>query len=335
MIFRKLGNTELTVSVLGLGGLHFGTYLDKIQTRGLVRRAFDSGINFIDTAPIYGNCYSEAYIGDAVSGIRDKVILTTKVGLEPIRRQDGMFGVTVAHLTPAYIRSRVDESLHRLKTDYIDLYQLHAFNPETDITETLSVLAELMTEGKIRHYGCSNYSPQELDILISVATCNGLPLPAIAQCHYNMVERRAERELMPLCIRHGIGVVCNRVLARGVLTGRYNRHSLIPVGSRAESSQRIRNWISDSCDLMLVEELQNHAKSQRRTLVELAIAWAMSRLAVTTVLFGVRSHAQLDDCMRAATWALDDDQIREIEYIFDRMKLREFVEKKPEVYFEQ
>lgn len=326
--YRPIGT--LKISGLGIGGLHFGNLCDETTTTAIIHAALDRGVNFIDTAPMYGNACSEEFIGRAIRGRRHDVVLATKVGLRPSPAPDGSFGVAVAPLTPANIRAELDRSLRTLKTDYIDLYQVHAFDATTPVEETMTTLRDLVKEGKVRALGCSNYLHGELRQ--AAAACADVSFASF-QAHYNLIERRAEAEVFPECREFGAGVLCNRPLARGILTGKYRPARPLPEGSRAVSSHRIRRWLSEDT-LRLVATLDNWAAERGRSITELAIAWLLAQPLVASVLTGMRTVQQVDENVRAMSWTLTNDELQELDAIIEAKGLSEQVQGMPETLFE-
>jgi len=331
MEYRSLGT--LKTSVLGVGGLHFGHLCDQAITTRIIHQALESGINFIDTAPLYGNGYSESYIGNAIRGRRHDVLIATKVGLESRIAEDGAFGVSVVPLNGKNIRSSIERSLRALGTDYIDLYQTHAFDHNTPVEETMAALDALVKEGKIRFLGCSNYLPGELELATDAALQNGWTQFVSFQAHYNLMERKAEQEVVPGCLDRGTGIICNRPLSRGILTGKYKTDQPLPEGSRAVTSYRIRRWLSQST-LLLVAALENWTQQYSRTVAELAIAWLLARPGVAVVLAGARNIHQLEANIRATEWILSDNDLAEIDEIIEKMDLMSQVQAMPETLFE-
>lgn len=241
----NLGYSDIDVSVVGVGALHFGIFLDGKSTTHLVHKAIDCGLNYIDTAPLYGRGNSESFVGAAIQDRRSEVVLSTKVGLSPTVTPTGEFGVEVKLLTSKNIRRSLEKSLTNLRTDYIDVYNLHAFDPYTPLAETLGVLEDLINEGKVRAIGCSNYNQDELGAAFEAQDRAGFQRFAGAQVHYNILERQAENSFVPKCIEAQCGVVSNRSLARGVLAGQYTPGKLPPEGSRGASCSRIMHRSPD------------------------------------------------------------------------------------------
>ncbi len=334
MIYRSLGHAPFKPSVLGVGGLHFGVFCDQATTNLIIHRALDLGVNFIETAPMYGQGLSEEYIKNAVDGQRDQVFLSTKVGLEPRTMPDGSFGVSVVPLTQDRIRTSLGQSLRALGTDYIDLLQIHAFDAETPVEETMETLDALVREGKARAIGCSNYNPCELQKVIDAGQDRHWRQLDSFQVHYNMIERRAEDELVSACRELNMSMICNRTLARGILGGQYRPHQPPPEGSRAATSDRVKRWLSEPT-VRLVQALFEFARGQGRTVAELSIAWLLTRSEVSVVLAGMRNLDQLKNCAAAVDWELSSDELAEVDRIIANEDLTDQVWSLPEVFFEK
>lgn len=334
MQYRKLGNSSLEASVLGVGGLHFGVFCNQQETTRIISRALDLGINFIDTAPMYGNGNSERFIKNAIKGRRKQVLISTKVGLEPHFLKEGTFGVKVVPLKKIVIRQSVEKSLANLGIDYIDLYQVHAFDATTPMEETAEALKELVDEGKIRFAGCSNYDYAEFIDTATTARENKLLRFVSLQCHYNLIERRAEQEIVPACIEHNCSIICYRALCRGILTGKYKLNQPLPEGSRAHISNRVRRWLSKDT-LMLTQALEGFALSRGRSLTEVAIAWLLNRPAVAVVLAGMRSIEHLEVCCKSTDWHLSKAEMEEIDKIISSLSLTAQVNSLPETFLEK
>ncbi|PKL35240.1 MAG: aldo/keto reductase [Spirochaetae bacterium HGW-Spirochaetae-1] len=335
MIKRRIGTSSLYSSVLGLGSLHFGVYCDQKLTNDIVSFALDCGINFIDTAPMYGNGKSEQYLHNALKGIkREQIIISTKVGLEPEINSDGSFSVREIKLIKNNIVTSVEQSLRNLGTDYIDLLQLHAFDHTTSFDETLDVLYDLVQNGKIRYIGCSNYNPDEFILAAKTAERKAFSNIVSAQCHFNIIERRARAELFPICKDYNTSIICNRSLARGILTGKYKYGQPLPHGCRAETSYRVRKWLLEDT-LLLVNELATYAERFGRSITELSLAWTLIAPEISTILVGVRNIDQLKQCISSVDFSLEDKHLLEIDSIIERMNLTNRVNLLPEVYFEK
>jgi aryl-alcohol dehydrogenase-like predicted oxidoreductase len=224
MRYRQLGESGLTVSVIGLGGNNFGGRIGLEETRGVVDTAIDCGVTLVDTADIYGNRGgSEQLLGQVLAGRREHVVLATKFGMD---MGDG----TVARGSRKYIRRAVEASLHRLQTDYIDLYQYHTPDGLTPLEETLATLDDLITEGKVRYIGSSNFAGWQISDADWIARTQHQARFVSAQNHYNLLHRDAEREIIPSCVHRGVSVLPYFPLANGLLTGKYRRGQDPPVG---------------------------------------------------------------------------------------------------------
>ena len=304
--YRQLG--PLKVSVLGMGALHFGVYITESEAVALIHRALDLGVNFIDTAPMYGHGHSEEIVGKAVTGRRHQVLLATKVGLAPASSWYGPFRAAVQPLSKQAIRQSLPRSLRALNTDYIDLYQLHAYHQET-LEETLGALADLRVEGLVRAVGLSNFSPAELQQ--AAALWYGF---TSYQVQYNLLERRAERTALKTCLDLGVGVICNRALCYGILSGKYRPGQPPPEGSRGALSSKVRGKLKPPV-LELAAALHKLAWEMGHTGTDLAIAWLLRQPAVACVLAGMRDIRQLEANARATGWVLSEDDELEINRV--------------------
>ena len=305
--YRQLG--PLKVSVLGMGALHFGVYLTEAEAVALIHRALDLGVNFIDTAPMYGHGHSEEIVGKAVTGRRHQVLLATKVGLAPASSWNGPFRAAVQPLSKQAIRQSLARSLQALNTDYLDLYQLHAYHQET-LEEALETLDSLVREGLVRAIGCSNFSPAELrqaEVLSQVKFSSH-------QVQYNLLERRAERTALKTCLDLGVGVICNRALCYGILSGKYRPGQPPPEGSRGALSSKVRGKLKPPV-LELAAALHKLAWESGHSGTDLAIAWLLRQPAVACVLAGMRDIRQLEANARATGWVLSEADELEINRV--------------------
>lgn len=314
MLYRNLGNSNLSISVIGLGGLHLGVFLNEKEAAELINTAFEHGIQFIDTAPMYGSGKSESIIGRAIKGRRQQFVLGSKVGLLPIVNEQGQFGVKTVPLDEKTILSSVETSLRSLQTDYIDLLQLHAYDATVPIEETLVTLEKLKSSGKIRAFGCSNYHREEMELACNaINRCKVSPFASL-QTHYNILERRFETDLRPYCSKHGIGVLCYRALSRGILNYKYKIGEAIPDSSRAAVSARVRQLLKNEI-LELVKRLNDFAAQRSTTAGNLALAWLLSRPTVSSAVLGIRNQAQLLENICAVEFRLSHSEIQEIDRI--------------------
>jgi aryl-alcohol dehydrogenase-like predicted oxidoreductase len=298
---RKVGS--LHVSVVGLGCNNFGRRLDAAQTAAVVDAALDAGINFFDTADVYGGGQSEEFIGRALGSRRNAVVIATKFG----NRMEGQGSGASA----AYVRQACEASLRRLGTDYIDLYQLHRPDPQVPIAETLGALDELVRAGKVREIGCSNFSAEQIREA-EAAHANGARFVSV-QNEYSLLKRDVERDVLPECERAGLTFLPYFPLASGLLTGKYRRGEPAPSGSRLAGGGRA-NQLSDQ-NLAIVEELIRFAEAHGHTILELAFSWLLARPVVASVIAGATKPEQVHANTGAAQWRLTADELGEIDRI--------------------
>lgn len=314
MEYRRLGESGLSVSLLGLGGntfgrhFQFGKYNDQTATTAIIERAFELGINLIDTGDMYAAGDSERYIGKAVAGKRDKFVIASKVGL-PFGDGPNDGGLSRAH-----IMNSIEGSLRRLGTDYVDIYYAHRADSLTPIEETLRAFDDLVRQGKVRYLACSNYAAWQIAQAGEVAKQRGYTPYSVCQSPYNLLEREIETELIPCCREYRMSIVAYWPLAQGVLAGKYRRSEPIPEGTRAwqNPSKPLAKQLSDK-NLATAELLADWANARGHSLSELAIAWLVSNPIVSSVLTGVTSIEQLEGNARAIAWSLSAEEIAEIE----------------------
>jgi aryl-alcohol dehydrogenase-like predicted oxidoreductase len=310
MDYRPLGTSGLLVSVVGLGCNNFGGRIDLDATKAVVNQAIEEGITLFDTADVYGGQgLSEEFIGAALAGHRDDVVLATKFGH---RDYDMGYGPAVGcRGARVYIRRAVEESLRRLRTDHIDLYQLHTPDPVTPIAETLAALHELVLEGKVRYIGHSNLAGWQLAEAAHVADDLGVTPFISTQNHWSLLERGAERELVPAAEHYGVGVIPYFPLAQGLLTGKVRRGAAVPEGTRLFGRQHL---VTEQ-RLDQVEALAQLAEKLGRSLLELAIAGLAARPSVGSVIAGATAPDQVATNAKAALWAPTDDEIAAIDEV--------------------
>lgn len=306
MDYRRLGRTGLKVSTICLGTMQFGWTADEPLSHTIMSRAVELGYNFLDTADVYsrwaeGNPggVSEQYIGNWLfrSDVRrEQVVLATKV-----RGKMGT-GPNDEGLSRGHIMSAVEASLRRLRTDYIDLYQVHWPDDETPLDETLRALDDLIRSGKVRYVGCSNYPAWLLAKALWVSDVNNLARYDSLQPHYSLVHRdEFERELQPLCLDQGIGVIPYSPLAGGFLTGKYRRDTDLPESARAQGVQR--RYMNET-GFAAVDKLEEIGRAHGATIAQTAIAWVLANPAVTSAIIGANSIEQLEDTTKGAEVAL-------------------------------
>ena len=307
MRYRTLGNSGLLVSVVGLGCNNFGGRIDNDRAREVVDAALDAGVTLLDTADIYGEIGgSEEALGDILKGRRDKVVLATKFGYQPM---DMGYGPSAgAKAGRKYIRRAVEESLRRLRTDHIDLYQLHSPDPLTPIAETIAALSELVAEGKVRYLGNSNFSGWQIAEAAHVAKeIGGVPFIS-AQNHWSLLEREVEKEVVPAARHYGLGVLPFFPLANGLLTGKVRRGAGIPEGTRLANRKHL---VTDE-RLDTVERLIEWGGKYDRTLLEIAIGGLAAQPGCSSVIAGATSGEQVIANAKAGEWEPTAEQLAEL-----------------------
>jgi aryl-alcohol dehydrogenase-like predicted oxidoreductase len=309
---RSFGTTNLKVSAAGLGCNNFGIRLDRAQTQKVVGAALDAGITLFDTADAYGNRGgSETLLAEALGPRRKDIVLVTKFGLpmdDSGRRQGG---------SRRYALAAVEASLQRLKTDWIDVYYFHRPDPATPIEETLRAMDDLVRQGKVRHIGCSNFSGAQIAQAQRVARTNGLASFATAQDQYNLLSREIEREVLPTIAAEKLALLPYFPLASGMLTGKYRRGKPMPEGTRLSNPRYSDRFLNDD-NYRVVERLEAFCAARGRTLLELAFAWLLANPVVASVIAGASTPEQLRQNATAIGWALDPDEIAEVDRLTDR-----------------
>ncbi len=303
---RKIGSLEATV--VGLGCNNFGWRIDAAATRKVVDTAIDAGINFFDTADVYGKGESEEFLGRALGSRRDGVLIATKFGME-MDKKKGHGGAK-----PAYVREAIEASLRRLGTDRIDLYQLHTPDEETPIAETLGALNELVAEGIVREIGCSNFSVAQLREA-EVAAGHGAHFVSV-QNEFSLFHREPEDEMLGDCEHAGIALLPYFPLASGLLTGKYRKGQKPPPGSRA--SEGFGPKVVTRKNLAVVEQLIDYAQSNNHTILELAFGWLLAHKPVASVIAGASKPEQVKANAAAAGWPLSQSDLAEIDKIIPR-----------------
>jgi aryl-alcohol dehydrogenase-like predicted oxidoreductase len=307
---RRLGNSSLQVSVVGLGGNNFGGRIDFAAAERVVHKAIALGVNLIDTADSYGNRGgSEEALGRILGDKRKSIVLANKFGL-PMDEAGRLKGAS-----RRYIMQAVEASLKRLRTDWIDLYQLHRPDPQTPIEETLRALDELVRQGKVRFIGCSNLSAQQVIAAQETARQHGLAAFVSCQDEYSLLARDIERDLIPAAKAHGMGVLPYFPLASGLLTGKYRRGAPWPAGSRlAKNPRHAREFISER-NWRIVGALEAFAARRGRSMLELAFGWLLRDQAVASVIAGATTPAQVEQNVAAFGRTLSAEDLVEIDRI--------------------
>lgn len=302
---RPFGRSGLEVSSVGLGCNNFGRRLDLDGTRAVIDASIAEGVTFLDTADIYGGSgRSEELMGEALQGRRDEVVLATKFGMDmgDGRRRRG---------SPDYIRQAIEASLRRLRTDSIDVYWYHEPDGETPITETLGALDELVQSGSVRTIGASNFNAQQIEEAEEAARENGLTRFEAIQNEYSLLVREAERDVLPLCERLGLGFVPYFPLARGLLTGKYRRDQAGPEGARLSG----RDQIATDRQFDVIEGLDAFARERDLPLTTVAIGALLSQPAVCSVIAGATKPEQVQSNAAAASWAPSDEDLAALQEI--------------------
>ncbi|MEU4622417.1 aldo/keto reductase [Actinoplanes sp. NPDC023801] len=301
MTYRRLGDSGLVVSVVGIGCNNFGRKLDADGTREVVDAALDAGINLFDTADIYGTPHgsSEQLLGAALKGRRDEVVLATKFGMDMEGLNGRDFG---ARGSRRYIVRAVEASLRRLETDHIDLYQMHEPDPATPIEETLSALDDLVRSGKVRYLGNSNFSGWQIADADWTARTGNLARFVSAQNQYSLVERKVEAEVVPACERFGLGLLPFFPLESGLLTGKYRRGEKAPAGTRM-ANERYASWLARA-DWDTIEALTAFGAERGHSVLDVAVAGLAAQPGVTSVIAGATTAEQVQANAAAGAWQL-------------------------------
>lgn len=311
MEYRKLGGSDLKVSVIGFGAWGIGgkpfwsSEGDNVSIKAL-KKAYDLGVTLFDTAPVYGFGLSERLVGQALKPVRDKVILATKCGL---RWEQESLGAITKLASRASILEEIDQSLERLDTDYIDLYQVHWPDGKTPHAETMETLMEIQKQGKIRHIGVSNYSTQQMQECLKTG-----PLVSL-QPEYSLLQRSIEKEAVPFCLIHDLGIIAYSPLASGVLTGKYDRNT------------KFKDWRSKGIigeftgeafekNIAKVEQLKAIADSHGRTCAQMAVNWLLGQPGMASALVGVKNDRQVEENLKAVGWQMDPTVQDQIDAIF-------------------
>jgi aryl-alcohol dehydrogenase-like predicted oxidoreductase len=305
---RALGKSGLQASIVGLGCNNFGRSADLAASRKVVHKALDLGITVFDTADIYGNRGdSETYLGEILGDRRKDIVLATKFGM-PMDEVETLKGAS-RH----YIMRAVDASLRRLRSDWIDLYQLHCPDALTPIEETLRALDDLIRQGKVRQIGCSNLAAWQ--VMEAQWTARYLGLNAFVSCQdeYSLLMREPERELIPAMQAYGLGLLPYFPLASGLLTGKYKRNAPMPEGTRLASIEKFAERFLTAENWRIVERLAAFCADRSRSLLELAFSWLAARPIVSSIIAGATSSAQVEQNVRAVDWTLTPEDMAEID----------------------
>ncbi|WP_439495498.1 aldo/keto reductase [Bosea sp. (in: a-proteobacteria)] len=310
MLTRNLGRSGLRVSLVGLGCNNFGGRIDMEATRKVVDKAIDSGITLFDTADVYGNRGgSETALGELLGARRKDIVLATKFGMDMDEAGVKKGG------SRRYIMAAVEASLKRLKTDWIDLYQIHRYDPLTPIEETLRTLEDLIRQGKVRYVGCSNFAPWQVADAAWTARHHQIEGFASCQDEYSLLVRGAERYLIPAAQHYGMGLLPYFPLANGLLTGKYKRNGPMPEGARMTREAQRANEVLTDANWEKTEKLAAFCEARGKSLVELAFSWLAAQPVVSSVIAGATRPEQIEANVKAASWQLSTEELAEIDTI--------------------
>ena len=297
---------SLEVSIVGLGCNNLGRRIDEARAREVVEAALDAGITLIDTADVYGGGLSEEYLGRILEGRRDRVVVATKFG-------SGLGGEEPGGGRPDYVRQTIEASLRRLRTDRIDLYQMHQPDASTPISDTLEVLAELVHEGKVRELGCSNFTAEQIREAETTVP-SGAPRFVSVQNELNLLDRDDELDGLREAERRGLAYLPYFPLSSGRLTGKYRRGEPVPEGSRlAGWSEDVRAEMLSDAAFDRIDRLARFASDRGHTLLELALAWLLAKRPVASVIAGATSAEQVRANVDASTWRLSDEELAALD----------------------
>lgn len=300
---RRIGSLE--VSVVGLGCNNFGMRVEEAGTAAVVHAALETGINFFDTADVYGGTKSEEFLGRALREHRDAVLIATKFGIKLDDQRPGGG-------RPEYVRSAAEDSLRRLGTDRIDLYQMHRPDPDVPIAETLGALHELVQAGKVREIGCSNFSAEQLREAEAAAA--GKSRFVSVQNEYSLLHRDPEQGVLAECERLGLAFLPYFPLASGLLTGKYQKGQPAPPNTRLAKDDRF-SGMDSSAQVAQMEALRQFAEARHHTLLELAFSWLLTRRAVASVIAGATKPEQVKANAAAVHWSPSTEDLAEIDRI--------------------
>lgn len=309
MKYKNLGKAGVKVSELCLGTMIYGQQVDETTAIKIIKRGIDLGINFLDTADVYAGGRSEEIVGKAIEGMRNEIVLATKV-----RSKTGV-GPNDEGLNRKHIMRNVEASLSRLGTDYIDLYQLHRPDPFTPLKETLTTLNDLVREGKIRYIGCSNFQAWQLEKALRISEVNGLEPFISVQPRYNVMDRDIERELLPLCIEEGIGVIPYSPLAGGVLSGKYQLGKPAPEGSRGQLRPEMVTRYLDNRSQTILQELEKIGSETQMSMSQLSLAWLITNPTITAPIIGASKLEQLEENVDLLNHSIPPEALKRISEI--------------------
>ena len=312
MEYRNLGNSGLQVSVVGLGCNNFGGRIDAAQTKVVVDKCIEMGITFFDTADIYGRGKSEEFMAPAIKPHRRNIVIATKAAAS---MGEGPYW---GGLSRRYLMDALDESLRRLQTDYIDLYQVHFPDPKTPIDETLRALDDMVRSGKVRYIGCSNFAGWQVVEADWVSRTEHLSRFVSAQNEYSLLQRAPEGELVPAIQKYGLGLLPYFPLASGFLTGKYRPNEAAPEGTRLGGGSPMAGRILNEGNFDMLEKLETFAQERGHTMIELAFGWLASKPYVSSVIAGATKPEQVEQNATSADWRLTPEEMTEVDEIMGK-----------------
>ncbi|MEJ0011203.1 MAG: aldo/keto reductase [Bauldia sp.] len=311
MKYRQLGHTGLRVSPICVGCMTFGREIDEATATPIIRRALDEGINFFDTANTYAGGKSEEIVGRVLKSERDRVVVATKFA-NPTGEGPNERGAS-----SRVVKNAIDISLRRLQTDYVDLYQVHQFDPDTPLEETLGALDDIVRAGKVRYIGCSNFAAWQVMKSLWISDRQRGSKFVSLQPRYSLVYRAPEAELLPMCEAEGLAVISYSPLGGGFLTGKYKPGVPLPPDTRMSATTRYQKLYSHAANFRIVEALESYAQARGTPKEQLALAWVMAHPAVTAPIVGLRSIAQLETALSALALNMPPDQRDELSKLAD------------------
>jgi len=321
MEYRQLGASGLKVPVLSFGTATFGGGNEFFKAWGntqaaeasrMVDLCFDAGVNFFDTADVYSRGAAEEILGKAIAGKRSRLLLSTKAGF-PMGNGPNDYGSSRLHLVKS-----CEESLKRLKTDYIDIYHIHGFDGVTPVEETLNTLDQLIQSGKVRYIACSNFSGWHLMKSISVSEKYGWNKYIAQQAYYSLLDREFEWELMPLGVDQQIGTIVWSPLAAGRLSGKYNRENPVPANNRRQQGGGEGPATNETLLFNIVDQLAIIAAETGKTIAQVALNWLLQRPTVSNIIIGARNEEQLKQNLAAVDWNLSVEQMKRLDEVSNR-----------------
>jgi len=302
MQYRKLGKSNLKVSVLCLGTMMFGGETGQEEAQAIVSDAYDNGVNYLDTADVYKKGGSETMVGGLLKGRRHDWVLATKLGSKMSER------INQSQYSRKWMLAEVDASLGRLQTDYLDILYMHRDIDDMDMEESVRAMDALLRAGKIRYWGISNFRGWRIAEMVRVAGQLGVPGPVVCQPYYNLLNRMPEVEVLPACRHYGIGVTPYSPIARGVLTGKYVPGQPLAEGTRAaRGDKRIAETELRPESLQIAQQLMKHAQAKGVTLAQFAVAWVLAHRAISSVIAGPRTLKQWQDYLPAVGYVVDSE----------------------------